>query len=225
LMIMGMLSLALGSNNVPRSRNSVTAIWRGTTISAPDKEAVRMYIIRQGNPTTISGAIEKVDEVFGGGTFLEEIAKAESNLGRDPRTNRPGYYGGVWQVDKKGLAATQDVGSHASLPRRFKEIKKEFGIDWTKVEWKDLRNPLHSAIAARLLLLNVPEPLPKDIQGRADYWKKYYNTERGFGKPVDYLNRNGFVFDKEVSSFKVGEMVTDGNTTFEVKSIGPTKDK
>jgi hypothetical protein len=38
------------------------------------------------------------------------------------------------------------------LKKKYEIIKKELGIDWTKVKWEDLRKPLYSALAARLLL-------------------------------------------------------------------------
>ena len=64
-----------------------------------------------------------------------------------------------------------------NLPGHLKIIKKEFNIDWQKVEWKDLQKPLYSAIAARLVYLNKPAKIPKDLKKQAEYWKKYYNSE------------------------------------------------
>ena len=46
------------------------------------------------------------------------------------------------------------------------------------MEFDDLRRPLYSALAARLLLFLAPEMIPdsNDIEGQAQFWQQYYNT-------------------------------------------------
>ena len=115
--------------------------------------------------------------------LLRRIALVESDDGRNPRTYRQGYHGGIWQVDLIGFQDTQDTNSHPGLVSKFEEIQSKFGIDWPSVQWEDLRKPLYSGLAARLKLSNVAASIPfaSDVAGQASYWKTYYNTESGAG--------------------------------------------
>jgi hypothetical protein len=40
---------------------------------------------------------------------------------------------------------------------------------------------------ARLHYLRVTEPVPDGLQAQAEYWKRYYNTTLGAGKPEQYV--------------------------------------
>ena len=119
--------------------------------------------------------------------FLRRVAYVESKDGTHSATYRSGYHGGIWQVDKIGFEDTKNTASHPKLQTKFDAIKKSFTgadgnpLDWRSVEWSDLRKPLYSGLAARLLLTNIPAAIPSDIPGQADYWKKHYNTEAGGG--------------------------------------------
>lgn len=139
--------------------------------------------------SSVDSAIDSVEAVFPSNGMLSEIATVESRRGEDPNTYREDYHGGVMQVDEIGFEDTQDVASHPKLKAKFDKIKEEFGIDWTKTTWKDLRNPLHSAIAARLFLSNKSGEIPETVEGRADYWKEEYNTVKGKGSSKEYLER------------------------------------
>ena len=77
--------------------------------------------------------------------------------------------------------------SHPGLKAKFKKIKDKFGIDWSKVEWKDLTKPLHSALAARLFLSNKPSIIPHGIKDQASYWKEHYNTPAGNGTTQQFI--------------------------------------
>jgi len=41
-------------------------------------------------------------------------------------------------------------------------------------------------LMCRCHYLRVPEPLPNTVKEQALYWKKYFNTSKGRGKPADY---------------------------------------
>lgn len=45
-----------------------------------------------------------------------------------------------------------------------------------------------SIMACRAKYLSIPEAIPKDIEGMAKYWKKYYNTELGKGTYKEALD-------------------------------------
>lgn len=121
--------------------------------------------------------IKEVEKVLGKtNSFLLKIAWVESQFGTHKDTYRKGYNGGIFQVDYIGFKDTQNIKSHPGLKAKFEKIQEAFGIDWSKVTWKDLRKPLYSAIAARLYLLNKPGAIPSSLKGQAEYWKKNYNS-------------------------------------------------
>jgi hypothetical protein len=63
---------------------------------------------------------------------------------------------------------------------RFPEI--------AKVQFVDLiYDDKMSILFCRLRYLVVKEPIPKDLEGQANYWKVYYNSAKGKGKPEEYI--------------------------------------
>ena len=119
--------------------------------------------------------------------LLRRIASVESDDGWDRKTCRSGYQGGIWQVDKIGFMHTQDTRSHRNLLAKFEKIKKHFCIDWSEVTWEDLRKPLYSGLAARLVLSIEPTALPPahQIRKQAEYWRDFYKSKMGSeGHPV-----------------------------------------
>ena len=106
--------------------------------------------------------------------LLRRIAYVETRDGTDPRTYRTGYNGGIWQVDEDRLLATR---SAPELANERQQILLSFNIVWSSVIWADLRRPLYSGLAARLLLSKVSQeiPLASEITQQANYWKQHYN--------------------------------------------------
>ena len=137
----------------------------------------------------VLAVVARIEAVFGSDKkFLRRIAYVESKDGTDQGTYRNGYDGGIWQVDQIGFQSTKDTNSHPGLRSKYETIKKNFGIDWTQVQWRDLRKPLYSGLAARLIIFNVPDAIPCDISGQAAYWKRHYNTEAGAGTVDKFTN-------------------------------------
>ena len=91
-------------------------------------------------------------------------------------------------MDQVGFESTQDTKSHPSLKAKHEKIKHTLDIDWGKVQWNDLRKPLHSGLAAQLYLLKIPAPIPSTLKDQADYWKRYYNTKSGAGTAQKFIN-------------------------------------
>jgi len=144
----------------------------------------------QRGEQVVKKSISVVERVLGNTKgILFKIAWMESLFGTHRLTYRPGYYGGIFQVGKKGFQDTQNVRSHPRLIRKFKKIKKAFCIDWRSVSWMDLRKPLYSAIAARLFLSNKPGAIPSTLSGQAKYWKVHYNTKYGKGTVKAFKKR------------------------------------
>lgn len=145
----------------------------------------------------LSKGLAIVEDTFGDSAFIEQIIRAESDMGRAKGTYRKDYYGGVAQIDEAGFKSTQDLTSHPRLEGALNKLKKEHGIDWMAMEWKDLSNPQNSAIAARLFLLNKPDAIPKKLKDRADYWKEHYNTAEGKGTANHFITANGGTPEEE----------------------------
>ena len=122
-----------------------------------------------------------------GSSFLRLMAYVETKDGTDSTTYRSGFDGGIWQIQKKAFDATKDTKTHPDLATKHDEIKKRFKIDWTQVQWSDLRKPLYSGLAARLVLYNNPDPIPVELDGQAKYWKERCSSSADVpeGKFVD----------------------------------------
>lgn len=113
--------------------------------------------------------------------FMNNVACVESNYGTHPNTYREGYNGGVMQVDRIAFEDTLDTASHPGLLSKYETIRRETGIDWSTMQYEDLTKPVNSAIAARLFVSNIPEPIPSNKDEQAQYWKDHYNTAAGAG--------------------------------------------
>ena len=139
----------------------------------------------------VNDVVTKVETALGDtNELLKRTAFVESKFGKDSKTYRNGYHGGIWQIDQKGFDDTQKVSSHPNLKNQYTKIKNEFGIDWPSVKYQDLRKPLYSALAARLKYLNVKSPIPPSSQlgSQADYWKRNYNSNRGKGTAMKFVS-------------------------------------
>lgn len=140
--------------------------------------------------------IKSVVSVIGGGIYAEnlliETAAAETDLGKQPdHTWNTGI--GIMQFDHIGFIDVQQR-TNATIKRK---VFESFGVDIDKIKHTDLRySPLASVIFARLKYRLISSSIPRTIQGRAAYWKKWYNSELGAGTPEHYLSMaalNGLV--------------------------------
>ena len=50
-------------------------------------------------------------------------------------------------------------------------------------------NMFAGIIFCRIKYWRVPKKIPMDLEGMADYWKKYYNTEGGAGTVAHFLEK------------------------------------
>ncbi len=48
-------------------------------------------------------------------------------------------------------------------------------------------NLMFQAAVCRLIYYRAPAPIPQNVAGMADFWKKYYNTHKGKGTPDKFL--------------------------------------
>ena len=63
-----------------------------------------------------------------------------------------------------------------------------FSFDKNSVS-DELREPLIGALITRMRLGSMQEAIPTDLEGQADYWKDYWNTKAGKGKPEEFVNQ------------------------------------
>lgn len=107
--------------------------------------------------------------------IVRRIAYVETRDGTDTDTYRAGYHGGIWAVDQTLFQQTQNVASYPSLTSLYSQINAALGIDWSSIQWSELRKPLYSALASRIYLYTIPEIIPIAIQSQAEYWQRNYN--------------------------------------------------
>lgn len=131
--------------------------------------------------------------------LLRRIAYAETRDGVDFRTYRPGYDGGIWQVDEPIFRQTQNLSLYPTLTPIVERIQLVTGINWLTLSWNELRRPFFSGTAASLFLAAViPEeiPGPGNVAEQAELWKAFYNsdpqdTEQNFIEAVDEFENEG----------------------------------
>ena len=122
--------------------------------------------------------------------MLRRIAYVETNDGNDADTYRSGYHGGIWAVDEDLFNETQNTSFYSALSNLHQQIQSTFSIQWSSVQWNDLRKPLYSALAARLYFytVNASIPISSSIPSQATYWVTYYNPSGSTSNFVTLVN-------------------------------------
>lgn len=119
--------------------------------------------------------------------LLVGIACAESNCGEFLAQHPNGPALGIYQCEKN---SAMEVLSYL-LKRRpglYKQVMA-LAIDGLSLE-DNLRGNLFFATAvARCFFLRFPESIPATKEGKAEYWKKYYNTPLGKGTKDGFLRK------------------------------------
>ncbi len=138
----------------------------------------------------IKGICQAVCDVLGGNEHVVrlmcETAATETGYGTMPDKTRHGAGRGLFQCDK---IAFDDVIARTRT-EHIKVLEQAFDFDLRAIEWNDLNySPLLAAVICRLHYKLIPEAVPQTLKGRADYWKKYYNTSAGKGTASDYVAR------------------------------------
>ena len=145
------------------------------TLAQPGVFAIDERILEYGSNGTSAvlltiAYIEQSTVFSDDNAILRRIAYVETRDGTRASDN-------IWAVSQEALQLTQD-SDNPTLNVKHNLITQEFNIDWISVELDDLRRPLYSGIAARLFVFLAPEKIPNsnDIEGQAQFWKQYYNT-------------------------------------------------
>ena len=152
-----------------------------------------MLLSRQANANGSAVVLLTIARIQQSGVFgsdnemLRRIAFVETRDGSSSGTFREGYNGGIWAVSESAFLSTQKIDAvNPRLPAKLEQVKNRLEIDWQSVQWSDLRRPLHSAIAARLVLYLAPRAIPSasDITDQARFWAQHYNP---VGIEDDYI--------------------------------------
>lgn len=109
--------------------------------------------------------------------LLRRIAYVQTQDGNAADTFREGYFGGIWAVSEAVFEHTQNLSSDSRLPAKLQEVNNQLNISWQEAQWRDLLNPLYSALAARLVLYLAGTDIPptNDLQAQAIFWYQHYN--------------------------------------------------
>ena len=115
--------------------------------------------------------------------ILRRIAYVETRDGTLPDTFRDGYNGGIWAVDEDKFISTKNT-------TMLDQIEENLHIDWLNVEWRELRKPLYSALAAWLVLLEAPVAVPpaSDLAAQAEFWAENYNRDGNVSNFISICN-------------------------------------
>ena len=99
-----------------------------------------------------------------------------------------------WQVEP---ATCVDNLAHylKHRPKLMKRCAEASVVDiknWQNFDervWAEIleKNIAAGIVHCRLKYWRVPKRMPNTIEGQADYWKKYYNTEGGKGDPEHFV--------------------------------------
>tara|TARA_R100000808_G_scaffold24726_1_gene57892 strand:- start:4138 stop:4626 length:489 start_codon:yes stop_codon:yes gene_type:complete len=99
-----------------------------------------------------------------------------------------------WQVE--AATAVDNLAHYLKhRPDLMKKCAKASMVDvkhWQSFEedlWEEIleKNIAAGIVHCRLKYWRVPKKMPNSVEGKADYWKKYYNTEGGKGDPEHFV--------------------------------------
>ncbi len=116
--------------------------------------------------------------------LMLETAAQETHLGRYRDPTPAGAGRGLFQCDEVGFI---DVVQRMR-PADAAAIRQRWGVHIELIEWRHLDfSPLLAAIFCRMKYRLRPEIIPASLEGRAAYWKWFYNTARGKGTEREYI--------------------------------------
>ncbi|XP_025101567.1 uncharacterized protein LOC112568475 [Pomacea canaliculata] len=167
----------------PRSGWYVVVTWLLLTLAATpgaDQGADTTREANKGGASVVEAVVDLIRSncIFSEDRlFLRRLAYVESRDGTDIKTYRPGYDGGIWQVDEDKFNAT--LACSSVLATYCAKIRQPpFNINWRSVTWSDLRKPLYSGLAATFYLLlrlgDSTSAIPGDIKNQSILWSQYY---------------------------------------------------
>ena len=145
--------------------------------------------------TNLKNICHVVCKVLGNGandcvdTFMHRIMGAETGHGTIKDTTVKAAGNGIFQHDRLPFEDNQSRYKQ----RHIDKVILSLDINISRVKWEELEKDIQKgALACRLHFKPFSEPIPGDIVGQAQYWKRYYNTEAGQGSVKHFLEMNDF---------------------------------
>lgn len=130
--------------------------------------------------------------------FLVRIAGQESRFGDDlldesgQRKNNGSR--GVTQIDFGTFASLLNHRTQGARIRKMFGLSADASGEVTLLAWDRLSNDVPLAMkTTRALLATNPIPIPRSLEAQAGYWKAFYNTELGRGRPRDFVRNNTYL--------------------------------
>jgi hypothetical protein len=127
--------------------------------------------------------------------FMTNLAMTESNIGGDKEWG--GSYS-PFQIDPIGyedIVSKGKAGEGQTLKRAnmANELLQNMGygknFDILNLSLDEIREPIIGALLTRMKLGTIPEKIPTDLEGQANYWKKYWNTYAGKGTSQHFIGQ------------------------------------
>lgn len=122
--------------------------------------------------------------------LLLGTAAQESHLGEWIVQPGLGFNGGIGLYQMEAATYHYTYAKHIDKSVAMKaKFRLFFGYEGKPQAARLASDALLATVMARLYYSNFPEMLPdaNDIQGLANYWKKYWNTELGKGYPSQFV--------------------------------------
>ena len=169
-----------------------------TQIFGDDYADISDYLINVAGQETLYGTLSS--QVYDDGTpvsitpwqidpikyadFLERgeggEAKKRIELINETFTNM-----GYRDFDIRKIASLDTLQSHVDS-----EGKTQYDLRYKDVDSKLVNDPYVTAALARTIIASDKDPVPEDLVGQANLWKKNWNTESGAGTPEEFLEKH-----------------------------------
>ena len=147
------------------------------------KETIRgliVEVLEKLDDAGIRYSPEAVDLVFETGN-AETLYRHLEQMGGGPAKS-------FWQIELNTLADNWE--NYIVYRKPLIECLYSIGYIEKDPEFSIVANIAVAIAMCRIYYYRQPGSIPKTIEGRAEYWKKKYNTEGGKGTPEHYLEAN-----------------------------------
>ena len=71
--------------------------------------------------------------------------------------------------------------------KKFSKLSEKLNLSDNDLKEFLWGNIVAGIVFCRLKYWRVPKKMPSSVEGKANYWKKYYNTELGAGDPEHFV--------------------------------------
>ena len=120
--------------------------------------------------------------------MIFETACVESNCGEYiKQINGPAC--GIFQIEPN--TAQDIIDNYIKYRSRYKDLFDMLYIKTFTLPQNLKYNLAFSVFMCRMFYMRIKESIPNTVEKRAEYWKKYYNTEQGKGTTTEYIRKVG----------------------------------